>query len=105
MPALTNEARTLYWILEYRRRNFYLWVDFSHPLASLAHKRIYLMNAIVVKVVAHVGWTAGNCAPIQEVVGHFTSIALLPIDGDHGWIAPPVGLYALLNMLNFETLS
>src|SRR5688572_7917373 len=105
MPALPDEARALHRVLEHCRRNLDLWIDLAHPLAHLADKPIYLVNAIVVKEIAHVGWTTRDSAPVQDIVGHLASIALGPVGGNHSRVAPPVGLYALLNVLNAKALG
>src|SRR5688572_13093799 len=105
MPTLPDEARALHRVLKNCRRNLDLRIDLAHPLAHLADKRIYLVNAIVVKEVTHVGWATRDSAPVQDIVRHLASIALLPVGGDHGRVAPPVGLDALLNVFNAKALG
>src|SRR5688500_7272336 len=105
MPALPDEARALHRVLENRGRDLDLRINLAHTLAHLADKRIDLVNAIVVKVIAHVGWATRDSAPVQDVVRHLASIALRPVGGDHSRVAPPVGLYAFLDMLYTEALG
>src|SRR5688572_27534821 len=104
MPALPNESPTLHRVLENCRRDLDLWIDLAHALAHFADKGIYLVNAVIVKVIAHVGWATRDGAPIQDVVSHLPTVSLLPVGRNHGRVAPPVGLYVLLNMLDSKPL-
>src|SRR5687768_5088827 len=98
MPALPDETATLHRVLKNCRRNLDLRIDLAHALARLANEGIYLMNAIVVKVITHVRWTTRNSAAVEDIVRHLAPIALGPVGRDHCRVAPPVGLYTLLNI-------
>ena len=48
------------------------------PLARLAHEVVYLLDAVVVEDVAHVGRAARDRAAVEQVVGLLAAVPLLP---------------------------